>query len=157
MVRDDKSALRVDANSRLGLLSGYYFIDDYRLDNPYPGQQGGASVPGFNALTVGRAQLFRSAATRSQPDARQRIARQLHAQRQPDRHPLGGQGVSVASQGFVTGPGTPGIVVQAPAFEGVENVVFNSFAMGVTTTGTDQVNNTLHSATRVEGLRGAHR
>ena len=28
-----------------------------RLDNPYPVQQGGASVPGFNALTLGRSQL----------------------------------------------------------------------------------------------------
>ena len=42
---------------RVGLLSGYYFVDDYRLDDPYPGQQGGASVPGFDALTLGRAQL----------------------------------------------------------------------------------------------------
>src|SRR5438093_11863258 len=57
-VRDDKFAYRVDANSRLGLLTGYYFFDDYRLDNPYPGQQGGANVPGFDALTLGRAQLF---------------------------------------------------------------------------------------------------
>ena len=44
-VRDDKGSLRLDGNSRLGLLSGYYFVDDYRLDNPYPGQQGGATVP----------------------------------------------------------------------------------------------------------------
>ncbi len=40
-----------------GQLSAYYFFDDYRLDNPYPGQQGGASIPGFDALTFGRAQL----------------------------------------------------------------------------------------------------
>ena len=57
-VRDDKSSMRVDANSRWGLLSGYYFFDDYTLDNPYPRGQGGASVPGFNALTPGRAQLL---------------------------------------------------------------------------------------------------
>src|SRR5208337_828042 len=40
-VRDDKFSGRVDANTRLGQLSAYYFFDDYRLDNPYPGQQGG--------------------------------------------------------------------------------------------------------------------
>src|SRR5580658_5482669 len=57
-VRDDKSSGRIDANvGRWGQLSAYYFFDDYRLDNPYPGQQGGASVPGFDALTFGRAQL----------------------------------------------------------------------------------------------------
>jgi hypothetical protein len=45
-------------NSRLGQLSGYYFIDDYYLDNPYPGSVAGASIPGFDALYIGRAQLF---------------------------------------------------------------------------------------------------
>ncbi len=49
-VRDDKAGSRIDANTRWGTISGYYFIDDYRLDNPYPGGQGGASVPGFDAL-----------------------------------------------------------------------------------------------------------
>ena len=72
-------------------------------------------------------------------------------------HPSGGLGVKVADQGFVTGPGTPGIVVQNPAFEGVENVVFNSFAMGVTTTGTDQVNHAWQfSDTASQGVRRAH-
>ena len=58
-MRDDKGSLKVDANSeRLGLLSAYYFFDDYTLNNPYPTGQGGASVPGFNALILGRAQLI---------------------------------------------------------------------------------------------------
>jgi hypothetical protein len=58
-VRDDKGSFRIDGNTGLfGLLTGYYFVDDYRLDNPYPGQQGGANVPGFDALTLGRAQLW---------------------------------------------------------------------------------------------------
>ena len=52
-VRDDKGSFRVDGNTRLGLMTGYYFVDDYRLSNPYPGQQGGANVPGFDALTLG--------------------------------------------------------------------------------------------------------
>jgi len=70
--------------------------------------------------------------------------------------PHGGTGVSVASQGFVTGPGTPGIVVQAPQFEGVENIVFNSFVMGVPITGVDQNNTTYHWSDNVSHVRGAH-
>ncbi len=35
-LRDDKAGRRVDANTRWGLLSAYYFIDDFNLDNPYP-------------------------------------------------------------------------------------------------------------------------
>jgi hypothetical protein len=46
-LRDDKGAIRIDANSRLGFLSAYYFIDDFNLDSPYPTAQSGASVPGF--------------------------------------------------------------------------------------------------------------
>ena len=45
--------------------------------------------------------------------------------------PHGGLGVSLASQGFVTGAGTPAFTVQAPQFEGVENIAFPSFVMGV--------------------------
>ena len=33
-VRDDKGGVRIDANTRFGQIFGYYFIDDYDLDNP---------------------------------------------------------------------------------------------------------------------------
>src|SRR5580692_12933521 len=56
--RDDKGAYRLDYNSHWGLLSAYYFLDDYTLNNPYPVAQSGASVPGFDALYLGRAQLL---------------------------------------------------------------------------------------------------
>src|SRR5208283_4880819 len=56
-LRDDKGGFRMDGNTRWGSLSAYYFSDDYRLNNPYPTGQGGANVPGFSALSVGRAQL----------------------------------------------------------------------------------------------------
>src|SRR6202142_627052 len=57
-LRDDKGAYRLDANTRFGLLSAYYFLDDWSQNNPYPVAQGGANVPGFNALYTGRAQLL---------------------------------------------------------------------------------------------------
>src|SRR5208283_5051789 len=57
-LRDDKGAIRMDVATRWGSLSGYYFADDYHLDNPYPTGQGGANVPGFNAISQGRAQLL---------------------------------------------------------------------------------------------------
>ena len=57
-LRDDKGAYHLDYNSHWGSLSAYYFLDDYTLNNPYPVAQSGASVPGFNALYLGRAQLL---------------------------------------------------------------------------------------------------
>jgi hypothetical protein len=46
-VRDDKASGRIDANSQWGQRSSYYFFDDYSLDNPYPGQQGGSEHTGL--------------------------------------------------------------------------------------------------------------
>ena len=156
-VRDDKGSIRVDGSNRLGLLSGYYFVDDYRLDNPYPGAQGGANVPGFDALTIGRAQLL---AIGSNKVFSSSLVNEFHFSYMRDANnigtPKGGLGVPIASQGFVTGPGTPGIVVQAPQFEGVENVAFQKFAFGVTTTNVDQQNNTYHFSDNLSKVVGAH-
>jgi hypothetical protein len=156
-VRDGKGSLRIDGNSRLGLLSAYYFVDDYRLDNPYPGAQGGANVPGFDALTIGRAQLFAAGSNKVFSSG---LVNELHFGYMRNANdigaPKGGLGVPVASQGFVTGPGTPGIVVQAPQFEGVENVAFEKFVIGVTTTNVNQVNNTFHVSDNISHVLGAH-
>ncbi len=57
-LRDDKGSLRLDATTRWGMLSAYYFLDDYFLNNPHPVNRAGANVPGFNALSFGRARLI---------------------------------------------------------------------------------------------------
>jgi hypothetical protein len=156
-VRDDKAGSRIDANTRIGQISGYYFVDDYSLDNPYPGQQGGATIPGFDALTVGRAQELSIGDSKVfgptlVNEFRGGFLRNVNNIGQP----RGGLGVSLASQGFVTGAGTSGIVVQAPQFEGVENIVFPSFVMGVPVTNLDQWNNTLYLSDTVSKVVGTH-
>ena len=157
-VVDDKGSFRVDGNTtRLGLLTGYYFVDNYTLDNPYPGQQGGANVPGFDAQTIGRAELFSFGSGKT---FGQNTVNDFHVSLTHNHNnvgvPHGGAGVTLASQGFVTGPGTPGIVVLAPQFEGVENLVFNTFTMGVTITGVNQTGDTLHLSDSVSKVYGSH-
>ena len=156
-VRDDKLGGRVDANLGVSQISFYYFLDNYRLDNPYPGAQGGASVPGFDALTIGQAQLFTVGYTRI---LGAKTVNEFHAGLIRNSNvigkPHGGLGVSLASQGFETGPGTPGITVQAPQYEGVENIVFPSFVMGVPVTNTIQWNNTLYLSDSISKVIGAH-
>jgi hypothetical protein len=154
-VRDDKASERIDANSRWGQLSTYYFFDDYRLDNPYPGQQGGASIPGFDALTFGRAQLISLGDAKAFGDGsvnefRAGFLRYADVIGQPK----GGLGVTSASQGFAPPP--TGIVVQAPQFEGVENITFPGFVMGVPITNETQVNNTLYLSDTVSKVIGSH-
>jgi hypothetical protein len=156
-VRDDKAGARIDANTRLGEISGYYFVDNYRLDNPYPGGQGGASIPGFDALTTGQAQEITIGDTKilgatTVNEFHMGFLRNVNNIGEPH----GGLGVSLASQGFVTGAGTQGIVVQAPQFAGVENIVFPSFVMGVPITNTDQWNNTLYLSDSISKVIGRH-
>lgn len=156
-VRDDKASGRLDWQSRFGGTSLYYFADDYRVSDPYPGQQGGASIPGFAAITSGRAQLLslgntRVIGSRAVNEFHLGILRNANIIGQPD----GGNGVSLASQGFTTGAGTPGIVVQAPQFEGVENIVFPTFTMGVPITNETQINNTLFLSDGITYVAGSH-
>ena len=156
-VRDDKGSVRIDANSRVGQISGYYFVDDYRLDNPYPGSVAGASIPGFDALFIGRAQLLSLGDTKV---IGSNLVNELHLGYLRNANiigqPKGGLGVSLASQGFTTGPGTPGIVVQAPQFEGVENITFPTFVMGVPITNETQINNTYYLSDGLSRVFGSH-
>lgn len=156
-VRDDKAGARFDANTRFGQLFGYYFVDNYRLDNPYPGGQGGASIPGFDALAIGRAQMLTIGDIRVLGSA---TVNEFHVGFLRNANgigqPRGGLGVSLQSQGFVTGVGTPGIVVQAPQFEGVENIEFPSFVMGVPIANLDQWNNTVYLSNAVSKVIGKH-
>ena len=158
IVRDDKMSFRSDSNNaRWGQLSAYYFFDDYRVNNPYPAAVGGASVPGFNALTFGRAQLINLADTKafgtsSVNELRFSYMRNANVVGQPQ----GGVGPTLASQGFVTGVGSVGIVPLAPQIEGVENVRFDSFVIGVPITNLTQANNTYSAMDQFSRVLGNH-
>ncbi len=146
-VRDDKGAIRLDRATPLGTLTGYYFLDDYTLLNPYPTGQGGATVPGFNAQNNGRAQLYTvnlvsSFGANATNQAHFSYLRNAASVGQP----RDGVGVSLASQGFVTGETTSGIVPLLPQIEGVENVIFNSFTLGTDVTSLFQAENTFEVA-----------
>lgn len=156
LLRDDKGSFRLDANTeKWGLFSAYYYFDDYKLNNPYPTGQGGASVPGFAALNLGRAQLMNFGHTKtfgatSVNELRLSFMRDANNVGQPS----GGVGPSLASQGFSTGP--TGIVPLAPKIEGIENVTLNSFNFGTPTTNLTQANNTFAVIDNYSKLLGSH-
>jgi Carboxypeptidase regulatory-like domain/TonB dependent receptor len=157
-LRDDKGSFRVDGNSdRWGLLTAYYYFDDYTLNNPYPTGQGGASVPGFAALNLGRGQLISLGDTKTFGAS---MVNEFHLSYMRSANnvgqPAGGVGPSLASQGFVTGPGTSGIVVLAPRIEGIENLNFNSFTIGTPTTNLTQANNTYALLDNFSKVIGSH-
>jgi Carboxypeptidase regulatory-like domain len=156
-LRDDKGSLRLDANTGWGLISGYYFLDDYSLNNPYPVAQGGASVPGFNALYLGRAQLFSVGDTKTlNPTSVNEVHFSYLRAFNDLGKPQGGLGVSLVSQGFVTSTGAPSIVALAPQNEGVENLVFNNFSTGTNTNELKQANNTYQWLDNFSKVAGRH-
>jgi hypothetical protein len=156
-LQDDKGALRLDATTRWGMLSAYYFLDGWSQNNPYPVAQGGANVPGFNALNTGRAQLLSLGDTKTLSST---AVNEFHFSFLRDAtdlgQPIGGVGVSLASQGFVVGPNTPGIVPLSPKTEGVESVDFNNFSIGTNTNELKQINNTFQWRDNFSKVVGTH-
>ncbi|MGB8030741.1 MAG: carboxypeptidase regulatory-like domain-containing protein [Terracidiphilus sp.] len=156
-VRDDKAGARVDANTRWGLASAYYFIDDFNLDNPYPTAQSGASLPGFDALTTGRAQLVALSLTKA---VNATTVNEAHLSFLRDMtnlgQPVGGRGVSLVSQGFANADGTPSIVALDPKGQSVENLNFNGYSIGAAANQLIQANNTYQASDTFSKVVGSH-
>jgi len=156
-LRDDKGAIRTDYDSRVGRISAYYFLDDFTLNNPYPVAQSGASVPGFDALNTGRAQL---ATVSLVTPFGERSVNELHLSYMRDVNdlgqPVGGLGVSLQSQGFVDAAGDPTIYALAPSHVGVENIVFNNYSIGTAANELRQVNNTVQATDDFSRVMGRH-
>ncbi|MGH7971027.1 MAG: TonB-dependent receptor, partial [Limisphaerales bacterium] len=155
-LNDDKGSVRLDLNTeKCGSFYIYYFTDKYDLNNPYPSGFGGASVLGFNALSNGLSQVailshtiaFGPAAVNEARLSFTRMNNQLGT-------PQGGVGVSLADQGFSTGPS--GIQLGFPKYVGVETLYFNTFTIGTNPFSLDQVNNTYEVSDSFSRVRGNH-
>jgi Carboxypeptidase regulatory-like domain len=150
-LQDDKGGLRADWTRGVSTLTGYYFLDNYSLDNPYPTGTGGASVPGFDATSNGRAQLvsLNHALTIGSAvlnEAHLSYMRNDNAVGQP----RGGVGPKLADQGFND------IVPLKPSTEGIANVAFNDFTMGVDTTALVQAENIFEFSDAFSRIVGKH-
>lgn len=123
-LRDDKTSGRIDYNARIGLVSGYYFFDQYNQTVP------NALLPGFGSDFYGRSQVVslgdaKTLSNNALNEARfgfTRLRYVIHA-------PSGGQGVTPASLGFAEGPNTLGIS-PVNAYAHVPSESFNSFGFG---------------------------
>jgi Carboxypeptidase regulatory-like domain/TonB dependent receptor len=157
ILRDDKAGVRIDANTRAGLLSAYYFIDDFNLNDPYPVAQSGASVPGFNALTTGRAQLVAIGDTKT---FNATSVNELHLSYMRDVNnlgqPVGGRDVSLVSQGFQNPDGSSSIVALDPKGQSVENLNFNGFSTGAAANQLIQTNDTYQITDTFSKVLGRH-
>jgi hypothetical protein len=153
VVRDDKWSARLDANTRFGLLSGYYFFDDSTVDDPYPQ----ANVPGFNAATTLRAQQINLSAMTTLGATRVNEFRANYVRRSLlDNQYVGGTGVSLDSLGFVTGADTLGIVGVVDGLESVPTITTHNWTIGTPQGWTIQANNTFQFLDNFTWLKGNH-
>ncbi|HTZ57284.1 MAG TPA: TonB-dependent receptor, partial [Acidobacteriaceae bacterium] len=154
---DNKLGQRLDFIKPWGAIFGYYSWDNYTETNPYPTAQGGANVPGFNGLNTGQAQLIVVGVTKIFGSSAVNEFRFSYTRDANDLgQPSGGLGVSLASQGFVTGEGTLGIVPLSPQTQGVENIIFNNFTIGSVPDRFYQINNNFEVSDGYSKIVGTH-
>ena len=155
-LNDGKGSARLDAQTtRFGAWSAYYFLDDYNLNNPYPTQQGGANVPGFNALSNGRSQLLNLSDAKTLGST---LVNEFRLSYMRDFNNLGqqqgGVGPSLSSQGFTVGPA--GILPGDPSSEGIESIVFNKIDFGTSPFSLVQTDGNYEVQENVSSVRGKH-
>jgi hypothetical protein len=130
---DNKFSGRVDANSSFGgLLTAYYYFDRYNRIDPYwPGNS--PVYPGFSIngkgqthnITLGSTKSFGASMVNEFRLGYFRLNTTLN-------QPLGGKQTSLSDLGFASGAnGAPGIFPGTPSVEGVPEIDFNSFIIGV--------------------------
>ena len=144
---DNKGSGRLDANTRLGLVTGYYYFDDYSDVNPY----GGASVPGFSNTNNGRNQMVNVGITKSlSADSVNELRLSYMRDVLFQGFPLGGVGVTLASQGFT------GIFLQEPDLQSVENIGFNNYNIGASNSWSQLYDNTYQITDNYSKVIGTH-
>jgi hypothetical protein len=150
-LRDDKTSGRVDYNSRLGLVSGYYFFDQYNQKVP------NAFLPGFGSGFTGRSQvvnigdskIFGNGAVNEARFGFTRLHFLIHS-------PTGGEGVDPGTLGFAFGPNTLGISPSQPKYAHVPNIHFNEFSFGASGGPLGVTENTFQAIDNYRKIIGRH-
>lgn len=173
-LRDDKGAFRVDANTRYGMLSAYYHVDDDTFVNPYPNS--GATVPApnigaFTATDRTRAQVLvlsdtKSFGSTSVNEFRFSYVRNTaHLFTPSGGLTLDGKPITLTSLGFTAPAGSGptfngGVAPIVPALEGVPSIDFtgdlSGTNIGVPADTPNQFNNTFQWQDNFSKIIGTH-
>ncbi|HSY32561.1 MAG TPA: carboxypeptidase regulatory-like domain-containing protein [Verrucomicrobiae bacterium] len=128
---DNKYSGRIDANSGFGLLTAYYYGDKYdRIDPYWPSNA--PLYPGFSVDGTGHTHSVNLGDTKTLGSAVNEFRLGYFRLDVTFNQPLGGKGTSLSSLGFASGAsGAPGVFVGTPAVEGIPEIDFNNFVIGV--------------------------
>jgi len=159
-ITDNKIGERVDFNNqKTGNWSWYYHFDSSNVQKAIPSGNPGPSVPGFATVTPSRAQQFVMSNTKNfgataVNEARISVFRTVLHLDNP-----AASFASLSSLGFVTGPGTLGIIPSTTSPQYVPQVQFvgqSGLNIGVPNLNTFQPNTTYMASDVLSKLLGKH-
>jgi hypothetical protein len=125
---DNKYSGRIDANSGFGLLTAYYYGDKYNRIDPY-WPSNAPLYPGFSVDGTGHTHNVNLGDTKTFGTAVNEFRLGYFRLDITFNQPLGGKGASLSSLGFASG--APGVFVGTPAVQGIPEIDFNNFVIGV--------------------------
>jgi len=156
-LNDNKFSGRGDANTSFGLLTAYFYWDKFNQLSPY--WPGNAPVyPGFNVSGKGQTYNVDLGATKTFGSASVNEFRLGYFRLDTlFNQPQGGKGVTLASLGFASGAGgAPGIVPLVPSLEGVPEIDFNDFVIGVPSRPNGLIDNIYQVVDNYSHIVGTH-
>src|SRR5271156_1344382 len=154
---DNKFSGRGDANTGFGLLTAYFYWDKFNQISPYwPGNA--PLYPGFGVDGKGQTYNVDLGATKTFSSASVNEFRLGYFRLDTlFNQPQGGTGVTLASLGFASGAGgAPGIVPLVPALEGVPEIDFNDFVIGVPSRPNGLIDNIYQIVDNYSRIVGTH-
>jgi hypothetical protein len=154
---DNKFSGRGDANTGFGLLTAYFYWDRYNRIDPYwPGNA--PLYPGFNVDGKGQTYNVDLGATKTFSSASVNEFRLGYFRLDTlFNQPQGGKGVTLSSLGFASGAaGAPGIVPLVPSLEGVPEIDFNDFVIGVPSRPNGLIDNIYQVVDNYSRIVGTH-
>jgi hypothetical protein len=130
-LNDNKFSGRGDANTGFGLLSAYYYFDRYDRIDPYWASNA-PLYPGFSVEGKGQTHNINLGDTKTFGTSVNEFRIGYFRLNAQFNLPQGGTGTTLANLGFASGDsGAPGVFVGTPSVEGVPEIDFNNFVIGV--------------------------
>jgi hypothetical protein len=153
-LQDDKGAVRIDTNTRIGQVSAYYHYNPWTNNSPYSSCCG-SSVPGFPNDTIGGAQLATfSVTTTFGPSLVNQFVASLFRNRNISGKTPGG-GPTPSEVGFAA-PADGGVVDLTPVYQNYPTVYLNNYALGPPESYIGQFDNTYQFQDDVTKVVGTH-
>jgi Carboxypeptidase regulatory-like domain len=154
---DNKFSGRADANTDFGLLTAYFYWDKFNQISPYwPGNA--PLYPGFGVDGKGQTYNVDLGATKTLSSSSVNEFRLGYFRLDTlFNQPQGGTGVTLASLGFASGANKgPGIVPLVPALEGIPEIDFNDFIIGVPSRPNGLIDNIYQVVDNYSRIVGTH-